>query len=162
MVLYNAHLNIIYMPTIENAVNNLMYRQADVCIIKNSPVRHSGIRFGEFWISYTFDILTNIKFRDNFNYDANGSSVMNMTETDYKNGNFKKPLSMSSEHFMCLSDPVPAIETADIIFLSPKFRKILLHELPKQQNYGDFLYLTLDQILDWLVILLYREKTCGR
>lgn len=152
MILYKDPFHIIYMPTIENAVNTLMYKEADVCIIKNSPVRHSGIRFGEFWISYTFDILTNIKFKDSsINYD-------NFMNSDYINGNFQKPLSMSSEHFMCIGEPLPAIETADIIFLSPKFRKILLHELPKEQNYGDFFYLTLDEILDWLLILLYRGK----
>jgi hypothetical protein len=143
------------MPTIENAVSNLMHKQADVCIVKNSPVRHSGIRFGDYWISYTFDILTNIKFKDDFNYDMNCD--MNY-DTNYRNGNFKKPLSMSSEHFMYLSEPMPSIETADIIFLSPKFRRILLNELPKEQNYGDFFYLTLDEILHWLLLLLYRSK----
>lgn len=153
MILYKEPFNIIYMPTIENAVNTLMSKEADVCIIKNSPVRHSGIRFGEVWISYTFDILTNIKFKDS---DLNYNNFMNI---DYINGNFQIPLSMSSEHFMYLNEqPLPAIERADIIFLSPKFRKILLHELPKEQNYGDFFYLTLEEILDWLLIILYRGK----
>jgi len=152
MVLYKDSLHIIYMPTIENAVSILIHKQADVCIIKDSLVKHSGIRFGEFWISYTFDILTNIKFKDNFN------SIIDINEIDYINGNFEKPLSMSSEHFMCLSEPIPSIESADIIFLSPKLRRILLHELPKEQNYGDFFDSTLDQILDWLLILLHRDK----
>jgi len=57
-----------------------------------------------------------------------------------------------------LSEPIPSIESADIIFLSPKLRRILLHELPKEQNYGDFFDSTLDQILDWLLILLHRDK----
>jgi hypothetical protein len=126
---------IIYKDNFRDAIYELPDSNADICIVKNNNLLFPGIQIYDTWISHTFDILTNIKYKKKINCgDINLPLTLSSNMIGY--GNFNVCKNYINIHTIQEKNIHPGllnlndILSADAIFLRPKLKKILKSQEP--------------------------------
>lgn len=136
---------IVYKETIRDAIYGLTedtQHQPDICIVENSQTltNYIGIQLNNNGINYSFDILTNIKYRDS--YIHKDKLPVSLTSNMIFNGCFNINGNCDNIGMLSLYD----ISSADVGFLRPRFKKYLKSQ-PINYNIQ---YMDLNSILEWI------------
>jgi hypothetical protein len=131
---------IVYKDTFRDAIHGLAEENIDICIVENSQIltNYIGIQLNNNGINYSFDILTNIKYRDVHKNKLPVSLTSNMIF----NGRFNINGDCDNIGILSLYD----ISSADVGFLRPRFKKYLKSQ-PINYNIQ---YMDLNSILEWI------------
>lgn len=138
---------IVYKDTFRDAIHTLAEENIDICIVQNSQTltNYIGIQLHN-GISYSFDILTNIKYRD---VHKNKLLPMSLTSNMIFNGCFTDGRGCFNINGDCDNIGMLSlydISSADVGFLRPKFKKYLKSQ-PINYNIQ---YMDLNSILEWI------------
>jgi hypothetical protein len=135
-------LLIVYKETFRDAIHGLAEENVDICIVENSQTLINCINIQlQNGINYSFDILTNIKYRD-----IHKDKVLPISLTSHMifNECFNINGNCDNKDMLSLYD----ISSADVGFLRPRFKKYLRIQ-PINYNIQ---YMNLKSILKWINI----------